>query len=60
MRDFYVPIEFVILSMAEDTHTHIILGKPFFATAHCKINVKEGKLIFDVGENMPRLFVQRL
>jgi len=55
-----VPIEFVILSMAEDTHTHIILGKPFFATAHCKINVKEGKLIFDVGENMPRLFVQRL
>jgi len=48
--DFYMPIDFVILVMAEDSHTQIILGRPFLATAGCKIDVKEGKLTFDVGE----------
>jgi len=46
---FYVPIDFVVLDMAEDSHTQIILGRPFLATAGCKIDVKEGKLTFDVG-----------
>jgi len=31
--DFYVPIDFVILDMAEDSHTQILLGRPFLATA---------------------------
>jgi len=35
--DFYVPIAFVVLDMAEDPHTQIILGRPFLATARCKI-----------------------
>jgi len=49
--DFYVPIDFVVLDMAEDSHTQIILGSPFLATAGCKIDIKEGKLTFDVGEH---------
>jgi len=49
--DFYVPIDFVILDMAEDFRTQIILGGPFLATAGCKIDVKEGKLTFDVGKH---------
>ena len=49
--DFYVPIDFVVLDMAEDPRTQIILGRPFLATAGCKIDVKEGKLTFDVGEH---------
>ena len=28
MGDFYMPIDFVILDMAEDSHTQIILGRP--------------------------------
>ena len=48
---FYVPIDFVILDMAKDACTQIILGRPFLTSAVCKIDVKEGKLTFDVGEN---------
>jgi len=44
-----VPIDLVVLDMAEDSRTQIILGRPFLATAGCKIDVKEGKLTFDVG-----------
>jgi len=49
--DFYVPIDFVVLDMDEDYRTQIILGRPFLATAGCKIDVKEGRLTFDVGEH---------
>ena len=49
--DFYVPIDFVVLDMDEDCHTQIILGRPFLATTGCKIDVKEGRLTFDVGEH---------
>jgi len=34
--DFYVPIDFVVLDMAKDSRTQIILGRPFLATAGCK------------------------
>jgi len=47
--DFYVPIDFVILDMAEDSSTQINLVRPFVAIAGCKIDVKEGKITFDVG-----------
>jgi len=49
--DFHVPINFVALDMAKDYRTQIILGRPFLATAGCKIDVKEGKLTFDMGEH---------
>jgi len=48
---FYVPINFMLLDMAEDPRTQIILGRPFLATARCTIDVKEGKLTFDMGEH---------
>ena len=51
MGDFYVPIDFIILGMAEHVCTQIILGRPFFATAACNIDVKESRLTFDVGEH---------
>jgi len=37
--------------MAEDCRTQIILGRPFLATAGCKIDVQKGRLTFDVGEH---------
>lgn len=49
--DFYVPVDFVILEMEEDTSTSIILSRQLLATAGCKIDVKDGKLSFDVGGN---------
>jgi len=45
-----VPVDFVILEMKEDTHTPIILGRPFLATAGCCIDVKNGKLSFDMED----------
>jgi len=48
--DFYVPIDFVILDIAKDSRIQIIFGRLFLATMGCKIDIKEGKLTFDVGE----------
>jgi len=50
VAEFYVPIDFMILDMTKDTRTQIIQGRPFLATAGCKIDVKEGRLTFDKGE----------
>jgi len=47
--DLYVPIDYKILEIEEDTRTPIILGRPFLATAGCHIDVNNGKLSFDVG-----------
>jgi len=48
---FFVPIDLMVFDMAEDSGIQIILGRLFLATTGCKIDVKEGKLIFDVGEH---------
>ena len=48
--DLYVPVDFVILEMEEDMRTSIILGRPLLATTGCRIDVKNGKLPFDVGD----------
>ena len=48
---FYVSIDCVILDMAENSYSQIILDRPFLATAGCKIDVKKGRLTFDMGEN---------
>jgi len=45
-----VPVDFVILEMEEDMRTPIILVRPFLATAGCRIDVKNGKLSFDVRD----------
>jgi len=49
--ELYVPIDFVVLDMAKYSRTQIILGRPFLATVGCKIDVKEGKLTFNMGEH---------
>ena len=51
VEDLYMPVDFVILEMKEDTHTPIILGRPFLDTVGCYIDVKNGKLSFDVGDD---------
>ena len=49
--DLYVPVDFVILEIEEDMRTPIILARPFLATAGFHIDVKNGKLSFDVGDD---------
>jgi len=49
--DLYLPIDFEILEMEENTQTSIILGRPFLATAGCYIDLKNSTLSFDVGND---------
>ena len=51
LGDLYVPVDFIIVEMEEDTRTSIFLGRPFLATARCCIDVKNCKLSFDVGDD---------
>ncbi|XP_050919503.1 uncharacterized protein LOC127137048 [Lathyrus oleraceus] len=47
---FYIPTDFVIMDIKEDSYIPIILGRPFLATVGAIIDVKKGKLTFKVGE----------
>ena len=51
MGDLYVLVDFMILKMEEDTRTPIILWMPFLDTTGCHIDVKTGKLSFDVRDD---------
>ncbi|XP_050889287.1 uncharacterized protein LOC127094505 [Lathyrus oleraceus] len=41
IRQFYIPTDFVIMDIKEDSHIPIILGKLFSATARAIIDVKK-------------------
>ncbi|XP_050875441.1 uncharacterized protein LOC127079076 [Lathyrus oleraceus] len=47
---FYIPIDFIIMDIKEDSNIPIILGRPFLATVEAIIDVKKGELTFEVGE----------
>src|SRR4030067_3674096 len=50
VRGIYIPADFVVMEMEEDRQVPILLGRPFLATAGAIIDVKRGKLAFNVGE----------
>ncbi|KAI5418633.1 hypothetical protein KIW84_043021 [Lathyrus oleraceus] len=47
---FYIPTDFIIMDIREDSNIPIILGRLFLAIASAIIDVKRGKLTFEVGE----------
>ncbi|XP_074315098.1 uncharacterized protein LOC141651278 [Silene latifolia] len=48
---FFIPVDFIVLDMAEDTQIPIILGRPFLHTAGAIIDVKQGSLTLEVGDD---------
>lgn len=48
--EVYIPADFVVTEMEEDNQVPILLGRPFLATAGAIIDVKKGKLAFNVGK----------
>ena len=48
--DIYIPADFVVMDMEEDYQVPLLLGRPFLATAGTMIDVKHGKLAFNVGK----------
>ena len=47
---FFIPADFVVLEMEEDSQIPIILGRPLLATACAIIDVKNGKLSLTIGD----------
>ncbi|XP_074277840.1 uncharacterized protein LOC141601452 [Silene latifolia] len=48
---FFIPVDFIVLDMVEDTQIPIILGRPFLHTAGAIIDVKQGRLTLEVGDD---------
>ena len=48
---FYIPVNFVVLDMQEDVHIPIILGRPFLHMAGAIIDVQNGSLTLQVGDD---------
>ncbi|XP_050892509.1 uncharacterized protein LOC127098050 [Lathyrus oleraceus] len=46
----YIPTNFVVMDIKEDEEIPILLGKPFLSTTGTMIDVKRGKMTFEVGE----------
>ena len=46
---FFIPCDFVVMEMEEDSRIPIILGRPFLATVGAMIDVRNGKLSLQVG-----------
>ncbi|XP_021743111.1 uncharacterized protein LOC110709208 [Chenopodium quinoa] len=46
----FVPCDFVVMEMEEDTRVPLILGRPFLNTAGVVIDMKEGRLTLNVGD----------
>jgi hypothetical protein len=42
IRDFFVPVNFVVLDMQLDSKVSLILGRPFLSTANAHIDVGVG------------------
>ncbi|XP_021745344.1 uncharacterized protein LOC110711273 [Chenopodium quinoa] len=49
--EFTIPVDFIVLEIAEDDQILIILGRPFLATSGALIDVKGLRITFRVGKN---------
>nr|GEX02457.1 hypothetical protein [Tanacetum cinerariifolium] len=47
---FIFPVDFIILDMLEDVKVPLIFRRPFFSTAHAKIDVFKRKITLRVGD----------
>jgi len=56
----YIPADFVVVDIKEDSEIPILLGRPFLATAGAVINVKYGKIAFHVGDEKVEFEIAKL
>jgi hypothetical protein len=50
IREFFVPVDFVVLDMHPDSKVSLILGRPFLSTANTHIDVRKGEIKFTINE----------
>jgi len=58
--EIYIPVDFVVMEMEEDNQVPILLGRPFLATARAIIDVKNGRLAFNVGKETVKFDLAKL
>jgi hypothetical protein len=49
VREFFVPVDFVVLDMHLDSKVSLILGRPFLSTANAHIDVGKGEIKFTIN-----------
>ena len=49
IRNFFVPVDFVVLDVEEDMKTPLILGRPFRSTTNAHIDVGAGEIRFHIN-----------
>jgi hypothetical protein len=49
IREFFVPVDFVVLDMHLDSKVSLILGRPFLSTAYAHIDVGKGEIKFTIS-----------
>jgi len=49
IRNFIIPVDFVVLDMEVDTKTPLILGRPFLSTAEANIDVGAGEVHLNIN-----------
>jgi hypothetical protein len=52
IEGIYIPTDFLVIDIEEDEDIPIILGRPFLATAGALIDVKLGRIVFQVSDTM--------
>jgi len=52
IEGIYIPADFVVVDIPEDQDVPIILGRPFLATAGAIVDVKNGRIVFQVSDEM--------
>lgn len=55
----YIPTNFIVIDIKEDSSIPILLGRPFLATAGDIIDVKRGNLTFEVGEEKIEFIISK-
>jgi hypothetical protein len=54
IRNFFVPVDFVILDMEVNAKTPLILGRPFLSTANAHIDVGAGEIQLNINGQKKR------
>ena len=49
IRNFLIPVDFVVLDMEIDAKTPLILGRPFLSTAEASIDVGAGEVHLNIN-----------
>ena len=54
IRNFFIPVDFVVLDMKVDAKTPLILGRPFLSTANAHIDVRAGEIQLNINGQTER------